>query len=286
LINIRTAAGAALASTLLLVLPASALAHGDDHGGPMGDRGDRRGDVPSRIANKLRSAERAMDRAQEHADDAEPDASVAALAAVRRHLAAATKSVGRRVSAGNPGGPAAAAALARTQGDIVEGTVGLFDGAPDAIVAADAQTLKAALDGRDALVAAIAALTDHGGYGWALRTIARDATGEVQDIAETLTDDTLTDAAKAALTAAQAQVTATAAAAQAAAGAPRAPGAGPPRAPGPGAPKPPGGTPGPNHGVADPGSDAGASRDCPPGQGLQRGDQGGGNPEGQVAPAA
>ena len=193
MINIRKAAGAALASSLLLVLPASALAH--EHGGAMGDRGHRRGDVPSRIANKLRSAERAMQRAQEHADDAEPDASVAALAAVRRHLASATKSVGRRVSsAGNPGGPAAAAALARTQGDIVEGTVGLFDGAPDSIVAADAETLKAALDGRDALVAGIAALTDHSGYGRALKTIARDAAGEAQDIAETLTDDTLTDA--------------------------------------------------------------------------------------------
>ncbi len=239
----------------------------------MGDRGHRRGDVPSRIANKLRSAERAMQRAQEHADDAEPDASVAALAAVRRHLASATKSVGRRVSsAGNPGGPAAAAALARTQGDIVEGTVGLFDGAPDSIVAADAETLKAALDGRDALVAGIAALTDHSGYGRALKTIARDAAGEAQDIAETLTDDTLTDGAKAALTAAQTQVTATAAAARAAAGTSGAPSGS--------------GTPGSSDDVAHDGSDAGASRDCPPGQRRQRGDQGGGNPEGQVAPAA
>ena len=148
--------------------------------------------MPSRIANKLRSAERAMDRAQDHADDAEPAAAVAALGAVTRHLTSATKSVGRRVSSGDPGGPAAAAALARTQGNIVDGTVGLFDGASDPIVAADAATLKAALDGRDALVAGILALADHSQYGWALGIIARDAASEAQDIAETLTDDTLT----------------------------------------------------------------------------------------------
>jgi hypothetical protein len=220
LISIRKAATAALASSLLLVLPASALADGGRHGD--GERhesfGRGFGNVPSRIANKLRAAERAIDRAQDHADDAEPDASVAALAAAKRHLASASKGVLRRVSAGNEAGPGAAAALARTQGRVIDGTVVLFDGAPDAIVAADAETLKAALDGRDALVAAIAALPDHSAYSWALTTIARDAASEAEDIAETLTDDTLTDAAKAALTAAQAQATATATAAQAAAG--------------------------------------------------------------------
>jgi hypothetical protein len=223
LINLRKAAVAALASSLLLVAPASALAYGDGDG-PRGDgehsqrHGRGFGNVPPRILNKLRAAERALDRAQDHADDAEPDASVAALAASKRHLASASKGVLRRVTAGNEAGPAAAAALAKTQGRIVGGTVGLFDGAPDAIVAANADTLKAALDGRDALVAAIAALPDHSGYAWALKLIAHDATSEAADIAETLTDDTLTDAAKAALTAAQAQATATASAAQAAGG--------------------------------------------------------------------
>ncbi len=273
MISIRKAGAAALASSLLLVLPGAALAHGGGNDGPMGDRGDRgpgNGDVPSRIANKLRSAERAMDRAQEHADDAEPDASVAALAAARRHLASATKSVGRRVSARQPGGPAAAAALARTQGHIVDGAVGLFDGAPDPIVAADAATLKAALDGRDALMAGIVAPADHSQYRWALKTIARDATSEAQDIAETLTDDTLTDAAKAALTAAQAQATATATTAQAAAGA-----SGPATGQS--------GTPGSTDVAGNR-----QSRDCPPGRpGRQGGgDQGGTTPEGQAAPAA
>ena len=273
MISIRKAGAAALASTLLLVLPSTALANGGYDGGPMGDRGDRgagRGydGVPSRIANKLRSAERAMDRAQDHADDAEPAAAVAALGAVTRHLTSATKSVGRRVSSGNPGGPAAAAALARTQGNIVDGTVGLFDGASDPIVAADAATLKAALDGRDALVAGILALADHSRYGWALGIIARDAASEAQDIAETLTDDTLTDAAKAALTAAQAQATATATAAQAGAGT-----SGPATGQS--------GTPGPHHGNV---SDDGGQRDCPPGQQRRQGGDEGGTPE--EAPAA
>ena len=220
MISIRKAAAAALATSLLLVLPASALADGGRHGDGEHDQSVGRGfgSVPSRIANKLRAAERAIDRAQDHADDAEPDASVAALGAAKRHLASASKGVLRRVSAGNEAGPAAAAALARTQGNVIDGAIGLFDGAPDAIVAADAETLKAALDGRDALVAAIAALPDHSSYRWALKTIARDAASEAEDIAESLTDDTLTDAAKAALTAAQAQATATATAAQAAAG--------------------------------------------------------------------
>ena len=209
-----------------------------------------------------------MDRAQDHADDAEPDAAVAALGAVTRHLTSATKSVGRRVSSGNAGGPAAAAALARTQGHIVDGTVGLFDGASDPIVAADAATLKAALDGRDALVAGILALADHSQYGWALGIIARDAASEAQDIAETLTDDTLTDAAKAALTAAQAQATATATAAQAGAGT-----SGPATGPS--------GTPGGHHGNV---SDDGGQRDCPPGQQRRQGGDEGGTPE--EAPAA
>ena len=274
MISIRKAGTAALASAMLLVLPATALAHGGNDDGPMGDRGDRGAGAASRgIANKLRSAERAMDRAQDHADDAEPDAAVAALGAVTRHLTSATKSVGRRVSSGDAGGPAAAAALARTQGHVVDGTVGLFDGAPDPIVAADAATLKAALDGRDALVAGILALTDHSRYGFALGTIARDAASEAQDIAETLTDDTLTDAAKAALTAAQAQATATATAAQAGAG-----------TSGPVAGQ--SGTPGSDHGRNDVADDRG-QRDCPPDGQRRQGGDGGGTPEvGQAAPAA
>jgi hypothetical protein len=257
LINIRKAGAAVLTSVVMLVLPGSALANGGEHDGWGGDRGESArgaGDVPSRIANKLRSAERAMDRAQDHADDAEPDAAVAALAAARRHLASASKSVARRVAAGNAGGPAAAAALARTQGHVVDAAIGLFDGASDPIVAADAETLKAALDGRDALVAAIVALPDKSGYAWALKTIAGDAAGEAQDIAEALTDDALTDAAKAALTAAATQVAATASAAQAAGGS---------------VSTSQSGTPG-TQDVADGRPDDDPSRDCPPGGGAQQ----------------
>jgi hypothetical protein len=266
LISIRKAGAAVVASTLLLALPGSALATGGGHDGSRWERGGDHGfgNVPSRVASKLRSAERAIDRAQDHADDAEPDAAVAALAATRRHLASASKSVARKVAAGD--GAGAAAALARTQGDVIDGSIGLFDGAPDPIVAANAETLKAALDGRDALVAAIAALPDKSAYGWALRTIARDATSEAADIGEALTDDTLTDAAKAALTAAQAQATATATAAQAA-GTISAPQQS--------------GTPG-----AGDVADGGKPRDCPPGGGRPQGDQGEGVPPSEAAPAA
>jgi hypothetical protein len=265
LINIRKAGAAVLTSALMLVLPGSALATGGEHDGWHGDRADRGrefGEVPSRIANKLRSAERAMERAQDHADDAEPDAAVAALAAARRHLASASKTVARRIAAGNAGGPAAAAALARTQGEVVDAAIGVFDGASDPIVAADAETLKAALDGRDALLAAIVALPDKSAYAWALKTIARDAAGEAEDIAEALTDDTLTDAAKAALTAAATQVAATATAAQAAGGSVSTTSQS--------------GTPG-KQDVADGGPDDHPSRDCPPG---------GGAPQSEAAPAA
>ena len=184
--NIRKAGAAALASTLLLALPGTALATGGDHDGHRGDRarGNGFGDVPSRIANKLRSAERAMERAQDHADDAEPGASAASpRAAVTRH--SAQKSVARRVAAGDAGGPAAAAALARTQGEVIDAAIGLFDGAPIRSSTADATTLKAALDGRDALVAAIVAIADHGAYRWALRTSretpASEAAGHRRD---------------------------------------------------------------------------------------------------------
>jgi hypothetical protein len=274
--RIRTAGVAALASTLLLAAPGSALATGGGHDGRWDDHGRRgehrghRGILPKRIVAKLRAAERAIERAQDHADDTQPDAAIAALAAAKRHLASASKGVTRRIGAGNPGGPVAAAALARTQGDVIEGAIAVFDGAPDPVVAAAAATLKAALDGRDALVAAIAALPDHHAYAWALRTIARDAADEAQDIGEALTDDALTDAAKTALTAAQAQATATASAAQAA---------------GASAATSRNGTPG-HHRAAGNGLDAASRRDCPPGAGRQDGGPGGDAPGSEAATAA
>jgi hypothetical protein len=158
----------------------------------------------SRIQVKLRAAERALDRAAENAQDGNSAAAVTQLAAVRRNLASAQKTALRKLS------PSAAGAVARAQGHVVTGTAAMFDGLTGDPVAATATTLKAALDGRDAVVAAINALSDKSGYAFVLASINDDATGEAEDIADTLADDELTDEAKAALQAAATQVAATA----------------------------------------------------------------------------
>ncbi len=97
-------------------------------------------------------------------------------------------------------------------------TVALYDGQTGDAVTAITTTLKAGLDGRDAIVAAINALSDKSGYTQVLARIHADATDEAGDIADALADDELTDEAKAALNAAATQATATAAAAPGASG--------------------------------------------------------------------
>ena len=91
-----------------------------------------------------------------------------------------------------------------------ETTAALYDGQTGDAVTAITTTLKAALDGRDAIVAAINAMTDKSGYARVLAAINDDATDEADDIADALADDELTDEAKAALNAAATQVAATA----------------------------------------------------------------------------
>ena len=157
----------------------------------------------SRVQVKLRAAERALDRAAENAQDGNAAAAVTQLAAVRRNLASAQKTTLRKLT------PQTAGAVARAQGHVVSGTAAMFDGLTGDPVAATATTLKAALDGRDALAAAINALSDKSGYARVLSLINDDATGEADDIADTLADDELTDEAKAALQAAATQVAAT-----------------------------------------------------------------------------
>jgi len=158
----------------------------------------------ARVQVKLRAAERALDRAASSAQDGNAAAAVSQLAAVRRNLASAQKTTLRKHT------PQTAGAVARTQGHVVSGTAALFDGLTGDAVAGTATTLKAALDGRDALAAAINALSDKSGYARVLSLIDDDATGEAGDIADTLADDELTDEAKAALQAAATQVAATA----------------------------------------------------------------------------
>ena len=221
--RIRKSGAAALAAAVCLAVPGGASASGSDHdktptNKPHGHHVQRDGArhaVPPRIAAKLRAAERAAQRAKRQAAAGHRVAAIQALVAARRHLKAATKPVGAR----RGDGAATAAAYAGTYGRIAEVCIGLFAGVPDDVVAANAVTLKAVLDARDVLVAGIAALPDRASYSAALAKIAEDATGEAKAIGVLLGSGALSDAAKAALTAAQAQVTATAAAAHVAGGA-------------------------------------------------------------------
>ena len=191
-----------------LVWAAPAAANGGHHGrdGRSAERGDRGGNVPSRVADRVRRAERALERAEERADDGETAGAVSSLASARRNLAAALRSAKRRVTAGNETGPAAIRAVVRAQHHAVESTAGLFDGAEGELVDALEQTLDAAIAGRDEAIAAIAALPedDRDDYAFVVRSIDEDAGDEIEAIDEALEDDTLTPAARQALTEARA----------------------------------------------------------------------------------
>lgn len=203
------AGAAALVASIALGAPAAAQA---------ATHSDRFADAPSRVAGKARAAERALDRAAERADDGEADGAASALTAVRRNLRSATTSAARRVTASSETGAASADAVATVSDDVVEGVVGLLDGAGDTVTTGGVTTLAAALDDRDAIVAKIAALddTDREDYADVLDGIVASASDEADAIGESLSDDELTAAAKAALTDALTQLNATAKAADAA----------------------------------------------------------------------
>lgn len=207
----RTIALTALSVGLVSAGPAAA--QGGHHGG---DRARDGGDVPSRVAKRVKRAERALDRASGYADDGNDASAVSALSGVRKNLAAATKAANKRVAAGADNGPAAAGAVARADHDVIGETSGLFDGASGDLVTALDTTLNAAIDGRDSLVAAIAALSDDDqqDYVDVLSSIDEDVTDEIEGIDEALSDDTLTSEAQAALTAAREKLVATQSAVQ------------------------------------------------------------------------
>ena len=194
--------GSILAS-LALVAPAGAA----QSGGQGLSKSELRG-VSSRVATKLKAAERSLGRAQDYIDDGESAKAVTTLAATNRNLRSALKAVKRRVVAGNDQGAASAYAFAAVADDVVDVTAAGFDGQDGDVVTALASSLDVAADSRDELVAAIDALSDAdtSGYARVLARIKADAEDEAADIAEALSDDTLTDAAKAALTAAATQV--------------------------------------------------------------------------------
>jgi hypothetical protein len=188
---------AVLTASLILAAPAAAQARGGGGGGG-------RGAVPARVNVKLRAAESALQRASDHAGDGEAAAAVSSFATVRRNLAAAQKSALAHLT------PATVAAVAQLDDDVVDTTAGTFDGLTGDPVDAAALTLKAALDSRDALVTAVAALAADAkaGYEYALAAIRDDVADEADGVTETLAEDELTDPAKAALNAASAQLTA------------------------------------------------------------------------------
>ena len=181
--------------------------HGHGHGANAGRGG---GDVPSRVAKRVKRAEKALDRASGYADDGNDTAAVSSLGGVRRNLAAAVKSAGKRVAAAADNGPDAAGAVARAQHEVIGEVSGLFDGA-DALVGPLDTTLNAAIDGRDSLVAAIGALPadDQQDYAGVLDRIDSDVTEEIDGIDEALSDDTLSGEARDDLTAARAKLEAT-----------------------------------------------------------------------------
>lgn len=203
----RTIGLMALSFGLVAAGPAGAQPAGHHHGAGAGPGG---GNVPSRVATRVKRAERALDRASGYADDGNNTAAASSLGGVRTNLAAALKAANKRVGAAADNGPDAAGAVARAQHDAITEVSGLFDGA-DALVGDLNTTLKAGIDGRDSLVAAIAALStaDQQSYVDVLSMIDNDVTDEIDGVDQALSDDTLTTEAKDDLTAARAKLVAT-----------------------------------------------------------------------------
>jgi hypothetical protein len=167
-------------------------------------------DVPSRIASKLHRAEKALDRAQSRADDGNTEGAVKQLTAVRRSLAAAQRAAERRTSSAGVNGPDADAAVVETQHAVVIGSVDILDGATGDLADAAIATLDAGLDGRDALLLAVDGLedADEADYADVWGIVASDADDEVETIADSLSDDELTDEARTALQAGSEQASA------------------------------------------------------------------------------
>jgi hypothetical protein len=197
----------ALSAGLVAAAPAAAQPGGHHHGQGASAGG---GDVPSRVARRVKRAERALDRASAYADDGNDAAAASALNAVDRNLAAALKAAKKRVTASADNGPDAAGAVAGAQHDVITEVSGLFDGA-DALVGDLNDSLNAAIDGRDDLIATIAALStdDQQDYVDVLQRIDNDVSDEIDGIDEALADDTLTAEAQSDLTAARDKLTAT-----------------------------------------------------------------------------
>jgi hypothetical protein len=197
---------AACVASLAAALPATAGAHQGPGGG-----GARAGAVKlsTRVTDRTARAAKDVDRAGDAIDDGNATTAVSDLTAARTNLASAQKSALKHVVAGDSTGAAYAWAILAADDRVASGSADLFDGQDGAVVDAAAATLKAADDSRDAVIAAINALTDKSGYADVASRAGDDVTDELGDVADALSDDTLTAAATSALTDAQTQVKAT-----------------------------------------------------------------------------
>lgn len=209
----RTLTAALLGASLVAVAPTAATAD-RGHNGRGGERGAQsfdRDEVPSRVASRLKRAERSLDRATDAIDDGNASGAAASLKSVRSNSASALKAAKRRAASDN--GPDSFYAVVRTQNKVIEEVVSLYDGADDSTVAALTQTLNAAIDGRDELIAAIPA-DSQSDYSFVAERIADDVADEIEAIDEALSDDALSSQAQPDLTAARAKLVATQSAVQ------------------------------------------------------------------------
>lgn len=204
----RTFTAALLGASLVAAAPSAANA-GPGHQGRGGDQAGAsfdRSEVPSRISSRIKRAERALDRAADAVDDGNATGAASALKGVRSNLAAAVKAAKRRAATDD--GPDSFYVVARSENKVIEEVVSLYDGADDATVAALAETLNAAIDGRDGLIAAVPA-DSQSDYGFFYERVNDDVSDEIEAIDEALADDTLSADAQSALTAARAKLVAT-----------------------------------------------------------------------------
>lgn len=197
-----------LVAALAVAAPAAAHQRGGD--GPQAG-----GQAPTRVVQKARQALKAIDRADERLGDGDVAKATSQLAAARRALASAQKTTIRKLSGDS--GPGAAAVLLAAQGQAANDLAGLFDEQTGDAVDALATTLGFVTDQRDALVAAITALDDtaEADYDRAYTRTADAIDDEIGAYDDALSDDTLTDAAKAAITGAKTKAAATKAAVEA-----------------------------------------------------------------------
>jgi hypothetical protein len=205
---------------LLLGSPASAkelpvwgIAHAS--GGGAGG-GDDEVVLPSRVANAVKRAENLLDAAGTSVDTGDTAKAVASLKAVQTAVLRADKVARRQMKAkpdpnaeeGATPGPDSVIAVLTLDQETITTVAGLFDTSSGQIVDAASRALSATLNTRDKLLAAVAALPSEGAgadYADGMADTVGGYDDEVANIAEALSDDTLSAGGKSVLRAALAQ---------------------------------------------------------------------------------